>query len=454
MSNFPKLRDYQLATVAGVREQMAAGHKRILVVIPTGGGKTTIGGFMVQGTVARGGRVLWLAHRKELVEQAHERISDGRTGFGLKAGVMMAGHPPRRAHAVQVASIATLIRRDIPAARVVVVDEAHHSVSAGFLKVLDQYPDAVVIGLTATPYRLDGRGLGDVYTALVAPVSIADLQAEGYLTPVRYFGTRKDLEPKLDQVKSIGGDYDPAALFKQFDTRTLYDGVVANYRRFANASRAIVFNVNVEHSLKVCQAFRDAGIAACHVDGETPRHERETVLTAFRRGEFEVLCNVNILTEGFDLPAIETVILNRATKSKSLYLQMVGRGLRPAPGKTACTVIDQGGNVRHFGPVEHPEEHALELSAAKKNANGATNAPPMKSCPQCERLDLLFVKVCSECGHVYNAGRDELPVEEFIELTSFLPKGVEVKLGKPKKPVPELSSTLKRGTQVILHSGN
>ncbi len=435
MANLPQLRDYQQQVLADVRAAMKAGHRRILVVVPTGGGKTTIGGAMLHGAVGRGHRALWLAHRKELVEQAHERISCPRTGFGLPAGCIMAGHPPRRRPAVQVASIATLIRRDLPTAQVVVVDEAHHSVSAGFLKVLDAYPNAVVVGLTATPYRLDGRGLGDVYTALVAPVSIADLQAQGYLTPVRYFGTRKDLEPKLEEVKTIGGDYDPKALFKQFDTRQLYDGVVANYRRFADGQKAIVFNINVEHSLKVCEAFCAAGIRARHVDGETPRHEREKTLKDFRAGAFAVLCNVNILTEGFDLPAIEAVILNRATKSKALYFQMVGRGLRPAPGKTACTVIDQGGNVRHFGPVEHPDVPALEATAKKKKGDAALSAPPMKSCPVCERLDYLFAKQCAECGHVYNVGKDALEEAEFIELTDFLPKHVVVK--GAKKPVPD-----------------
>ncbi|GAA4349932.1 DEAD/DEAH box helicase [Hymenobacter saemangeumensis] len=435
MSNLPQLRNYQLAVIEGVREQMKQGHRRILVVVPTGGGKTTIGGSIIHSSVSKGHRVLWLAHRKELVEQAHERISDRHKGFGIPAGVMMAGHPPRRKHAVQVASIATLIRRDLPTAKVVLVDEAHHSVSPSFLNMLDKYPDAVVIGLTATPYRLDGRGLGDVYTAIVAPVSIGDLQAQGYLTPVRYFGTRKDLEPKLDTVKTVGGDYKNDELYKLFDKRALYDGVVANYVKFANASRAIVFNINVEHSLKVMEAFRAAGIAAYHVDGETPRAERESILAAFKRGEFEVLCNVNILTEGFDLPAIETVILNRATKSKSLYLQMVGRGLRPAPGKSACTVIDQGGNVRHFGPVEHPEEHSLEATPKRKSGSGATSAPPMKTCPQCERLDLLFVQQCPECGHVYSSGEMKLEQEEFLELTDFLPKNVVVP--GAKKPVPD-----------------
>jgi DNA repair protein RadD len=434
VANLPQLRDYQLTTIAEVRAAIVAGHKRILVVIPTGGGKTTIGGAMIHGSIAKGNRALWLAHRKELVEQAHERISSPRAGFGIPAGLIMAGSPPRRKHQVQVASIATLIRRDLPTAKLVLVDEAHHSVSPSFLAMLDKYPHAVIIGLTATPYRLDGRGLGDVYTAIVAPVSIADLQAQGHLTPVRYFGTRKDLEPKMDEVKTIAGDYDAKAMFKEFDKRPLYDGVVANYRKFADASRAIVFNINVEHSLKVMEAFRATGIAAYHVDGETPRAEREKILKDFKAGAFEVLCNVNILTEGFDLPAIETVILNRATKSKSLYLQMVGRGLRPAPGKSACTVIDQGGNVRHFGPVEHPEEHSLEATAKKKGGS-ATSAPPMKCCPGCERLDLLFVATCPECGHVYSSGEMKLEQEDFLELTDFLPKNVVVK--GIKKPVPD-----------------
>ncbi|MGI4875263.1 MAG: DEAD/DEAH box helicase family protein [Janthinobacterium lividum] len=431
MPNLPQLRDYQHQVLEGVHAEIRNGHRRILVVVPTGGGKTTIGGAIIHGATQKQNRVLWLAHRKELVEQAHERISSPRVGFGIPAGVMMAGVEPRRAHAVQVASLATLLRRELPAARIVVVDEAHHSVSPSFLALLDQYPDAVVIGLTATPYRLDGRGLGDVYTALVSPVSIADLQAAGYLTPVRYYGTKKDLE--LKDVKTTGGDYNTAALFDKFNKRELYDGVVSNYQKFAPASRAIVFNVNVEHSLNVCAAFRAAGIAAYHVDGETPRREREAILASFKAGEFEVLCNVNILTEGFDLPAIETVILNRATKSKSLYLQMVGRGLRPALGKHHCTVIDQGGNVRHFGPVEMPEEHSL---AKTKEKPGGAGAAPMKFCPGCEALLLIGVKVCPDCGEQFGeeAGAG-LAVEEFMELTPFLPKSVLVK--STKNPVPE-----------------
>lgn len=433
MSSLPKLRPYQLQVIQEVRAAIKSGKRRILVVVPTGGGKTTIGGSIIHSSVSNGNRVLWLAHRKELVDQAFERISDKRIGFGIPAGVIMAGARPTRRHQVQVASIQTLLKRDRPEAKVVLVDEAHHSVSPSFLTLLDQYSDSVVVGLTATPYRLDGRGLGDVYDAIVAPIGIPELQAQGFLTPVRYFGTPKDLEPKTDDVRTVAGDYDTKQLYQKFDKRELYDGVVANYQRFANGTRAIVFNINVEHSLKTVEAFRAAGISAHHVDGETPRAERERILRAFKNAEFDVLCNVNILTEGFDLPAIECVILNRKTKSKALYLQIVGRGLRPSPGKDCCLVIDQGGNVREFGPVEHPEEHELETTAQRKKSGGAKGAPPMKSCPLCEELHLLSVAECG-CGHRFSSGSMELKKEEFVELTDFLPKNVKLK--SAKKPVP------------------
>ncbi|MGY2133634.1 DEAD/DEAH box helicase [Hymenobacter sp. HD11105] len=434
MSSLPTLRPYQLQVIDEVRTAIKAGKRRILVVVPTGGGKTTIGGSIIHGATANGHSVLWMAHRKELVDQAYERISCRRSGFGISAGIIMANTRPNRRQMVQVASIQTLLKRELPAAKIILVDEAHHSVSPSFLKLLERYPNTITIGLTATPYRLDGRGLGDVYDAIVAPIGIPELQKQGYLTPVRYFGTPKDLEPKTDDVKTIAGDYDQKALYLKFDQRELYAGVVSNYQRFANGTRAIVFNINVEHSQKTMEAFRAAGISCYHVDGETPRAERESLLKRFRNAEFDVLCNVNLLTEGFDLPAIECVLLNRKTKSKALYLQMVGRGLRPAPGKDCCLVIDQGGNVREFGPVEHPEEHALEMTADRKKGGGAKGAPPMKSCPMCEELHLLNVRECG-CGHFFSSASQELKQEEFMELTSFLPATVKLKAPKPEVPV-------------------
>ncbi|GGF22434.1 DEAD/DEAH box helicase [Hymenobacter cavernae] len=429
MSSLPKLRDYQLRAIEGVRQAIRDGHRRILVVVPTGGGKTTIAGSMIHGSDEKGNPVLFMAHRKELVEQAADRLIQ----FDIAPGIIMAGYPPRRRKNVQVASIQTLIKRDMPNAKVVFVDEAHHSVSPSFIELLDKYPEAKIIGLTATPYRMDGRGLGDVYDVIVAPITVAELIEQGHLTPPRYYGTRKDLEPALDKVDVVRGDYDKKQLFASFDKRELYDGVVKNYQKFAPGTKAVVFNINVEHSLNVRDAFLAAGIQAEHVDGDTHKDTRKRLLQDFRAGKFEVLCNVNLLTEGFDLPAIETVILNRATKSKSLYLQMVGRGLRTAPGKKYCTVIDQGGNVRQFGPVEHPEEYELSTTN-KRKASGVSDSPPQKMCPGCERLLYLSVAQCPQCAHRFASETMELQEAEFIELTDFLPKSVKVKAAKPQRP--------------------
>ena len=207
----------------------------------------------------------------------------------------------------------------------------------------------------------------------------------------------------------------------------MYDGVLEHNSRYAAGTKAIVINVDVKHSETMRDRFLSQGITCAHVDGETPALERARILEAFKAGEYQVLCNVNILTEGYDLPDIETVILNRATKSKSLYLQMVGRGLRPAPGKARCTVIDQGGNVWEHGPVEQPEEYSLEPTKKKKKGAGAA---PVKACPTCFFLQHLSAPTCKECGHTFTVHISERQLKKtaFGELNSILAATVKASL--------------------------
>ncbi|WP_026463512.1 DEAD/DEAH box helicase [Adhaeribacter aquaticus] len=424
MINVPTLRPYQVQSIEELREAFRQGHRRMILVIPTGGGKTTVAAEMIRKATENGNHILFLAHRKELVEQAKNRLHT----FGIKPGVIMAGWT-QKARPVMVASQQTLIRRALPKADVIIIDECHHSPSNGFLKIIndEQYRLSFIIGLTATPFRLDGKGLGSVgYTQIVAPITITQLVDEGHLVPARYYGPKRD----MSDVHVTGGDFNAKELFSKFDKTVIYDGVIQHYNKFAPGSKAIVFNVNVEHSVKMARLFNEQGISCAHVDGETPALERAQILSDFREGKYQVLCNVNILTEGFDLPAIETVILNRATKSKALYLQMVGRGLRPALGKSCCTVIDQGGNVYMHGPVDLEEEYSLEDKPKKGGG-----APPMKECPNCFLLQHTGAQVCKECNYVFSIAihERELPQEEFEDITNFLPKPVKAN----KVPVPE-----------------
>lgn len=423
MNGIPSLRDYQTEAIEQLRDGFRSGHRAEILVLPTGAGKTTVASAFIHSAVEKGSRVLFLAHRKELVEQAKDRLHS----FGIRPGVIMAGWKQRQNMSVNVASIQTLLRRELPPAQVVVVDECHHSISKSFKTLLDQYAaqGAAIIGLTATPYRLDGKGLGDIYSNIVAPISLADLTERGFLVPARYVGSKMD----MSGVDLTGGDYNVHQMHDRFDKKELYAGVVEHYNQFASGTKTIVFNVDVKHSETMRDTFISAGIPAAHVDGETSPLERSKILAAFKEGKFQVLCNVNILTEGFDLPAIETVILNRATKSKSLYLQMVGRGLRPAPGKTHCTVIDQGGNVWEHGPVDLEEEYTLETVKKKK----LQQAAPVKCCPSCFFIQHVGARECKECGHTFtlHITERELPQAVFEELNDFLPKQAKVKIPLP-----------------------
>ena len=404
-----QLRPYQTAAIDQVRAVLTATERKAILTIATGGGKTTVAAEIIRRGLDRGSRTLFIAHRRELVEQCVARLKT----FGINAGVIMAGKA-LSVRPVNVASVQTLARRmdKLPKADLVIVDECHHSTAGGFRKIINAYADqgGYVLGLTATPYRADGKGLGDIYDSIVSPITISQLTSEGFLCPARYFGPEG---ADMADVKVSKGDYDTAQMFRKYDKRELYARCVENYQTFAHDTKAIVFGVNVKHSLETTGAFNAAGIAACHLDGETPPIERARVLRDFAAGRFAVLCNVNLFTEGFDLPAIETVILNRATKSKSLYMQMVGRGLRPAPGKEYCIVIDQGNNVKAFGMVD--QEEVFTLSPTKKKTT--IGAPPVKECPECHSLLHLSAKFCNYCGYVYPIDSYQ-PVAEFKEIES------------------------------------
>lgn len=387
-----QLRDYQIKAVDELRSVILE-HKRPILCLPTGAGKTSIAGHMIQSGANNGKKIHFLAHRTELIFQCYQRLRQ----FGVYAGIIK-GSFKYNGHSVNVASVQTLVKRHLPPADIIFIDECHHATAGSYKKIIEAYPDAFIIGLTATPWRMDGRPLGDIFNKIIKPIDMMDLIEQGYLVPPRYFASSEHVD--LDGVKTSKGDYDNKELFTRFDKPKLYAGVVENYKTFSEGKKAIVFNLNVEHSKNTTEEFIKAGYASAHLDATTGEIERAAIIEKFRSGEIQILNNVNILTEGFDLPDIEVVVINRATKSLSLYMQMVGRGLRPWGNKSECIVIDHGDNVKRLGFAEDDRDYSLTGRKKKKGAE----VQNIKECPKCLALIPSAKRECL-CGYVF-------PVEE------------------------------------------
>ncbi len=411
-------RPYQDRAISETSNAFKKGIKKVLLCLPTGGGKTTIASLIIKNAVLKDKKVLFLAHRQELIYQAHARLQK----FGVYAGIIMGKH--KYAYdSVNVASIQTLQRRFMPPADLIFIDEAHHTNSAGILKILENYPNSYIIGLTATPERLDNKSLSTVYNELICPIDINELIDDGFLVTPRIFAAADSLrEEDFANVKTAMGDYANNELYKLYDKPKLYKGVVENYKKLAPNTKAIIFCVNCEHSRNTADEFLNNGILAMHLDADVPTEKRKEILEDFANGKFNVLCNVNILTEGYDLPSIETVILNRATKSTALYFQMVGRGLRPAPNKNFCIVIDHGANWKTHGLVT--DEREWNWEGKKKDKKGAF---PTKECPNCYHILPIQSSLCPNCGLIFTKKEpDPEPevLQEFIEITQNLPQNL------------------------------
>lgn len=389
------LRPYQRAAIDRAREQIREGSRAVCLVAPCGAGKTVIAAEIVRAHRERvdDARVLLIVHRRELVDQAVAKLLD----VGISAGVMM-GDDRRAAPSlgVQVASIQTLHRRidRLPRATLVVYDECHHSCSDSARAVLAQYGSALLIGLTATPWRRDRQGLADIYQTSVVVATTRELIAAGSLVPVDPYLYDA---PDLHEVDVVAGDYQQGQLDAACNTDVLVGDAVAEYVAHADCRQAIVFPVSCEHSRHLARAFGAAGYESRHIDWSTPAAERTAAIDAFRARTVRVLCSVGVLTEGFDAPSAEVAILCRPTRSLSLYLQMVGRVLRPAPGKTRALIHDHGGNAFRFGLPDDDRDYSLRATPEMRDdvqcctdcGRAVTRWPADGLCPACGSLQQI-----------------------------------------------------------------
>jgi len=401
------LRPFQATAVTEIRGAYMAGHRRVLFVLPTGGGKTFTFVYIAEQAAMRGNRVCILVHRQELVDQSSRSLH----AIGCNHGIIASGYRQDLSHTVQVASVQTLARRlhTLPPDffQLLIVDEAHHAVAGTWAKVLAAMPRAHVLGVTATPERLDGRGLGDQFETLIEGPDAGWLTEQGFLVPARIYAP-----PGLD----LSG-------IKRFDTRKGHDeaeqrlrqgqamgDAVSHYRRTIaehHNGTAIAFCVSVAHAEAVAEAFREQGIAAAMLDGSMDRGHRRRLINDLGTGTLKVLTSCDIVSEGTDIPSVTGAILLRPTDSLGLHLQQVGRVLRPCPGKEWAVINDHVGNSHRHGLPTDPRDWSLE-GRTKRGKRAPSDALPVRVCPSCFSALPSTLQVCSECGHQFEAPRREL----------------------------------------------
>lgn len=410
-----RLFDYQKEVIRNLYDLLREGQTRIAIVAPTGSGKTVMMAQICKdAAIVKRRRVLVCVHLDILVPQTSDKLHK----FGLEGdiGFIKAGYPEKRDALVQVASIQTLSRRRWwrdAGFDVVIFDECHQTMFSTIGKrIVDEIcPNAKILGFTATPYRLSKReGLGDRLDTLVAAPLPRQLQEIGRLSKMRYFGIAKEGQPDLSNVRTVRGDYSDADLRQACDKPKLIEHIVQQWQRLTPGKRTIAFCVGVDHAFAVAQAFRDVGIVAETVTGETPKYERHRMYDALADGSLTVLTSVNVISIGFDVPAVEVGLLLRPTKSKAVHFQQIGRVMRTAPGKEYGLILDQAGNCLKHGFPESIDEYSLDTGEKKERGE-----PPVKQCPNCNALINSFERECPQCGHKFPVERDEITTE-LIEL--------------------------------------
>lgn len=390
------LRDYQRELV-----DLAVGaideHQRVCLYGPTGMGKTEVGMELVRHYLAAAARPMWITNRIDLIEQTSKRFAKS----GIDHGVIQGYHERTNYRkAAQICSIQTLARRrKLPEADVIIIDEAHGATAPTYRSFIDARPETPVFGLTATPFS---KGLGLVFKRLVYTATIPQLTQAGWLVPARYFAPDR---PNLKGVKIVAGDYHEKQLGERVNTNELVGNIVTEWHKRAAGLKTVVFATNIDHSKHIVQQFVAAGVRAEHIDAYTDPYERQQIIERLRSGETTLISNVSVLAEGFDCPDMECMILARPTRSIIRYLQMVGRVLRPAPGKEAALVLDHSSSVERLGFAD--DERELELDDGKRKEAGGGDEPEEKrlyTCPGCKAIHAKRVVPCPACGFVPQPG--------------------------------------------------
>lgn len=359
-----ELRDYQQRAVEDLRAAYCDGHGGAILELGTGAGKTVTAASVVAGATALGGWVLWLAHRRELLGQAARTM--GEVGLG----------PLLTGGQIRLRTVQSQLLEGMTPPAVIVVDEGHRAMAAGYRKVFARWPDSFRVLLTGTAWRSDGASFDAVATKLVRGPSVAELTSAGWLVPAVYWSVPG---ADLSGLKLARGDFKPADLAQAFDRPGLVGDVAATYCKLAGDRIGAVFASGVAHAEHVAEQLRARGLTAQAVNGATPKAKRAELLAEHEAGLLQVLCSADLLIEGWDNPLVSAVVMARATTSAIVWRQAVGRGLRIADGKTDCMVLDHGGNCARLGLVAEPLDYEAQSGTARRQLEGLA----LLTCPSC-----------------------------------------------------------------------
>jgi len=367
---------------------------KLMVQAPMGYGKTHILATLTEYFIKQNQKVWILVHRKELIYQSLEKLSK----LGIEASVIQSEFDFEHNNPVQVVSIQTAVRKlkTFKAPDIIICDEAHHSPAPTYKRIYDNFSKAKLIGLTATPIRTAGEGFDKIFQEMICGKTAEELIKMNYLSLPKIYS--RPIKFNLDEIKVKRGDYENSELYKQMNKREIYGDFIQTYNKFAKNKQTIAFAVNIEHSKNIVKSFNDANISAVHIDGKTPNKIRDQIISDFRVGKYQVLSNVDLISEGFDVPDCECIILARPTKSLTKYLQMVGRGMRIADNKDFAIILDHSDCVKMHGFPQQNRKWSLK--------------PRLKK--QIEDQDKEIRGKDIETGMIYNLS--EVPYNADVEL--------------------------------------
>jgi DNA repair protein RadD len=381
------LRSYQDQGIADIRAQFRRGLRKVCYAAPTGSGKTILFVNLAARIVDKGQRAAIVVHRQELIDQTCAALE----AACIRYGVIAAGYDADPTAPVQVCMAQTLTNRlkQLGDIHVLIVDEAHHVMAQTWMSIIAALPQAWVLGVTATPERLDGAGLAEVFDALVIGPSVKQLIAGGWLSPFVVYAPERLVN--LKGAHTVAGDYALGELERRMNVDFVLEDALTEYRKHLDGGSAIAFCTTISHSYAVGRFFCAAGIQAQHFDGDTSRAERRRLIAQLATGETQIITNCSLIAEGLDVPSVAGVLLLRPTKSLALHLQQIGRALRPLRGKRAV-ILDHAGNVFRHGMPDF--EHAWSLAGRPKKKGKAL----VRRCPECGALIAITAKWCPECS--------------------------------------------------------
>lgn len=412
-----QLRDYQNELINGIYKSMHKGNKRIMVQSPAGSGKSVTMSEIARRATKKNNRVLFVVHRRELVSQIKDTFSANAVDFNY-------------CHVGMVQTVNNQVKKDkIKEPSIILVDEAHHALAKTYRNIFDAFPNAYILGFTATPWRMSDVGFTDIFQDLILGKSVSWLIKNKRLAPYKYYSVKLLNTDNLK--KNSTGDFSTSSIDEAIEN-TIFGDVIENYKKFADGKKTIIYTHSVKSSKEIAEAFNSSGYAAMQVDGETNKTVRAEAIDKFRKGEVKILVNADLYGEGVDVPDCECVILLRPTESLTLFIQQTMRSMRYMPGKEAIIIDHVGNYLRHGLPTtEHDWNKHFE--GGNKKSGNTEREVPIKECTNCFAVYPPTERACPECGHVPEVKEQKgYEIDETAELEAVTEEDIVLDFRRPE----------------------